>query len=61
MELEERTLHIFDIISTKEQDTYTVLSKVVDEKMEHVVFHFEPDHIKGLHVEKVQTDYDALF
>ncbi|MGE6632126.1 GNAT family N-acetyltransferase [Bacillus sp. NPDC077027] len=61
MEHEGRSLHIFDIISPKEQVIDTVLSKLIDEKTEKIVFHFEPNNLKGLHVEKVQTDDDALF
>ncbi|MCM2677459.1 GNAT family N-acetyltransferase [Alkalicoccobacillus plakortidis] len=61
MEHEEHTLHIFDIISTKELDISAVLDNVINEKIEQVIFHFEPDNIKGLQVKKVQSDDDALF
>ncbi|KQL57209.1 MULTISPECIES: GNAT family N-acetyltransferase [Bacillaceae] len=61
MEHEEHTLHIFDIISCKAQDIYTVLGNVLKEETEQVVFHFDPGNVEGLQVKKIPSDDDALF
>ncbi|AIC95753.1 GNAT family N-acetyltransferase [Shouchella lehensis] len=61
MEHEEDTLHIFDIISCKAQDIYTVLGNVLKEETEQVVFHFDPGNVEGLQVKKIPSDDDALF
>ncbi|RQW18427.1 GNAT family N-acetyltransferase [Bacillus sp. C1-1] len=61
MEHEEDTLHIFDIISCKAQDIYTVLGNVLKEETKQVVFHFDPGNVEGLQVKKIPSDDDALF
>ncbi|MDG5472080.1 GNAT family N-acetyltransferase [Jeotgalibacillus sp. ET6] len=61
MELEEEVLHIFDVISLKEQDVREVVSRAAGKTTERIVFHFEPGVIDGLSVQKRKNDEDELF
>lgn len=62
MEHEEETLHLFDIISYHKPQIEIVLSHLIKESTKQVVFHFAPENlIKGMEVNTVSNDDDALF
>ncbi|WP_078394522.1 GNAT family N-acetyltransferase [Shouchella patagoniensis] len=62
MEQDEDILHVYDLISLKEQEMELILSHFCLDSTKSVVLHFTPEkQIVGMDVQVVPADDDALF